>query len=187
MMLPFSSGWVDTEWPICMYCICVCELYTDYILHIIHDYVVIYNYLSLLKLILLWWKRIALMTCASLKYLPSFQLSSHCSGCESVRQLWKWRLKTIQRKLKLNKGINEKNVPISPSLLDAPESTFCSVITKSAIQLLLRKDCPSKACMQKETYERSHKEPNNHFEAATEFSSWEPNKGALVNHIKSSV
>ncbi len=80
-----------------------------------------------------------------------------------------------------------KNVPISPCRLDAPESTFCSVITKSAIQLLLRKDCPSKACMQKETYERSHKEPNNHFEAAAEFSRREPNKGALVNHIKSSV
>lgn len=39
----------------------------------------------------------------------------------------------------------------------------------------------------KETSERNHREPNNHFEGATEFSVWEWRNGAPVNHIKSTL
>ncbi len=80
-----------------------------------------------------------------------------------------------------------KNVPISPCRLDAPRALFVQLSQSQLSSFCLEKTVPQKACLQKEAYERSHKEPNNHFEAAAEFSRREPNKGALVNHIKSSV
>ena len=89
-----------------------------------------------------------------------------------------------------------KGYKIISKCLDIPVSTVGSIIRKWKLhhttQALPRKGRPSKLSAQtrrrlvREATE-SHREANNHFEGATEFSGWEWSNGAPVNHIKSSA